>query len=124
MNLEPGCGPRRLYNFQVQDIILLSAACFSTEIRRAGKRLAEASHLTKAQLRMQPCRFIRSDILVPLKALIDQFLSEGVLVSDISCTHASPLVVLKKEGGFRMAVDYQEVNQYLRVSPNQLPYKK
>ena len=40
-----------------------------------------------AQFRMQPCRFIRSDILVPLKALIDQFVSEGVLVSDISCTH-------------------------------------
>jgi hypothetical protein len=42
-----------------------------------------------AQFRMQPCRFIRSDILAPLKALIDQFVSEGVLVSDISCTHAS-----------------------------------
>ena len=77
-----------------------------------------------AQFRMQPCRFIRSDILVPLKALIDQFVSEGVLVSDISCTHASPLVIVhKKEGGIRMAVDYREVNQYLRVSANQLPYQ-
>ena len=39
-----------------------------------------------AQFRMQPCRFIRSDILVPLKALIDQFVRDGVLVLDISCT--------------------------------------
>ena len=45
-----------------------------------------------AHFRMQPCRFIRSDILVPLKALIDQFVSEGVLVSDIFCTYASPSV--------------------------------
>jgi len=48
------------------------------------------------QFRMQPCQFIRSDILGPLKAL-DQFLSEGVLISDISCTHASPLVMVHKE---------------------------
>ena len=47
-----------------------------------------------AQFRMQPCRFIRSDILGPLKALIDQFVSKGMLVSDISCTHASPLVIV------------------------------
>ena len=64
-----------------------------------------------AQLRIQPCHFIMSNILVPLKALIDQFVSEGILVSDISCTHASPLVIVhKKEGGIRMVVDYREVN--------------
>ena len=38
--------------------------------------------------------------------------------------HASPLVIVyKKEGGIRMAVDYREVNQYLHVSANQLPYQ-
>ena len=39
--------------------------------------------------------------------------------------HASPLVIVhKKEGGIRMAVDYREVNQCLHVSPNQLlPYQ-
>ena len=73
-----------------------------------------------AQFRMQSCRFIRSNILGPLKALIDQFVREGVLIPDISCTHASPLVIVyKKEGGIRMAVDYREINQYLRVSANQ-----
>ena len=62
---------------------------------------------------------IRSDILGPLKVMIDQFLSEGVLIPDISCSHASPLVIVhKKEGGIRMAVDYREVNQFLRVSAN------
>ena len=72
-----------------------------------------------AQFRIQPCRFIRSDILVPLKALIDQFVSEGVIVSDIFCTHASPLVIVhKKEERIRMAVDHRAVNQYLRVSAN------
>ena len=60
----------------------------------------------------------------PLKALIDQFVSEGVLISDISCTHACPLVIVhKKEGGIRMVVYYGEVNQYLRVSANQVPYQ-
>ena len=53
--------------------------------------------------------------------LIDQFVSEGVLIPDISCSHASPLVIVhKKEGGFRMKVDYREVNRFLRVSANQL----
>ena len=55
----------------------------------------------------------------PLKALIDQFVSEGVLISD-----PSPLVIVhKKESGIRMAVDYLEVNQYFRASANQLPYQ-
>ena len=53
----------------------------------------------------------------PLKALIDQFVREGVLISYISCTRASSLVIVhKKEGEIRMAVDYREFNQYLRVS--------
>ena len=76
-----------------------------------------------AQFRMQPCRLIRSDILSPLEALIDQFVSEGVLIPDISSTHASPQVIVHKlQGGIRMAVDYREVNQHLRVSVNQ-PYQ-
>ena len=72
-----------------------------------------------AQFRTQPCQFIRSDILGPLKALIDEFVSEEVLVSDISRTHVSQLVIVyKMEGGIRMAVDYREVNQYQGVSAN------
>ena len=68
---------------------------------------------TNATFRMQPCRFIRSDILGPLKVKIDQFVTEGVLIPDISFSHASPLVIVhKKEGGIRMAVGYREVNQY------------
>jgi len=47
-----------------------------------------------------------------------------VLIPDISCSHASPLVIVhKKEEGIRMAVDYCEVNQFLRVSANPLPYQ-
>ena len=77
-----------------------------------------------AQFNMQPCRFVRKDILVSLRELIDQFISEGNLVPISSCSHASPLViVLKMEGGIRMAVDYCEVNQFLKVSANQLPYQ-
>ena len=57
--------------------------------------------------------------------MIDQFVSEGVLIPDISCSHASPLVIVhKKEGGIRMAVDYREVNQFLKVSANQLQHTK
>ena len=56
----------------------------------------------KATFRMQPFRFIRSNILGPHKVMIDQFVSEGVLIPDISCSHASPLVIVnKKEGGIR-----------------------
>jgi len=61
---------------------------------------------------MQPCRFIKSDILVPLKAMIDQFVSEGE-VPDISCSHATPLVIVhKKEDGIWMEVDNREINQF------------
>ena len=52
--------------------------------------------------------------------MIDQFVSEGVLIPDISCSHADPYVIVhKKEGGIQMAVDYREVNQFLKVSANQ-----
>jgi hypothetical protein len=72
-----------------------------------------------ATFRMQPSRFIRSAVLGPLKVTIDQFVSEGVPNPDISCSHASPLIIVqKKEGGIRMAVDYREVNQFLRLSAN------
>jgi len=57
-------------------------------------------------------------------AMIDQFVSERVLIPDTSFSHTSPLVIVHKmEGGIRMAVDYREVNQFLRVSSNQLPYQ-
>jgi len=60
---------------------------------------------------------------VPLNALIDQFVSERVIISDISCPHASPLfIVHEKDGAIRMAVDYREVKQFLRASANQLTY--
>ena len=56
--------------------------------------------------------------------MIDPFVSEGVLIPDISCTHASLLVIVhKKEGCVRMAVDYWEVNRFSRVSATQLPYQ-
>ena len=49
---------------------------------------------------------------------------KGMLIPDSSCSHASPLVVVhKNEEGIRMAVDYGEVNQFLRVSANQFPYQ-
>ena len=64
-----------------------------------------------ATFRIQPCRFIREGTLRPLKELLDLFVSEGVLVSDNTCDFASPLVIVqKKEGGIRMAVDYREAN--------------
>jgi hypothetical protein len=75
-----------------------------------------------ATFRMQPGRFVRAGILNPLKDLIDQFVAEGVLIPDSSCEYASPLVVVhKKDGGIRMAVDYREVNQQLLPTANQLP---
>ena len=67
----------------------------------------ESLHLeldSLAQFRMQPSRFIRSDILGTLKTLIDQFVSEGVLISDISCTHASPSVVVPKKEEFSFEI--------------------
>ena len=43
-----------------------------------------------------------------------------MFIPDIFCSHASPLVIVhNKEGGIRMAVDYQ----FLRVSANQLLYQ-
>ena len=73
---------------------------------------------------MQPCRFIRDGVLKPLKTMLDQFVSEGVLISDLSSDFASPLVIVnKKDGGIRVVVDYREVNMQLEVTANQLPYQ-
>jgi len=74
---------------------------------------------------MQTCLFVREGTLRPLKELLDQFVFEGVLVSDNTCDFASPLVIVqKKEGGMgRMAVDYREVNLQLYGTANQLPYQ-
>jgi hypothetical protein len=78
-----------------------------------------------ATFKMQPCRFVRAGILGPLRELIDQFVAEGVLLPDSTCGFASPLVVVhKKDGGIRMAVDYREVNTQLDTTANQLPFQK
>ena len=59
-------------------------------------------------------RFIRDGILTPLNTMLDQFVSEGVLISDSSSDFASPLVIVnQKDGGIRMAVDYREVTMQL-----------
>ena len=77
-----------------------------------------------AQFRMQPYRFVREGILSSLKELLDRFVYEGVLVQDNSCDFASPLVIVnKKDGGIRMAVDYCAVNLQLETTANQLPYQ-
>ena len=60
----------------------------------------------------------------PLKEMIDQFGSEGVLGTDNSCDFACPLIIVnKKDGRIRMAVDYREVNMQLEPTANQLPYQ-
>jgi hypothetical protein len=60
----------------------------------------------------------------PLKEMIDQFVSEGVLVPDNSCDFTSPLVIVnKKDGGIQMAVDYRDVNLQLESTANHLPYQ-
>ena len=59
-------------------------------------------------------RFIRDGILTPLNTMLDQFVSEGVLISDSSSDFASPLVIVNQnDGGIRMAVDYREVTMQL-----------
>ena len=79
---------------------------------------------TSASFRVQPCRFIRDRILTPLKTMLDQFVSDGVLISDSFCDCASPLVIVnKKDGGIRMAVDYREINMQLEATANRLPYQ-
>ena len=56
--------------------------------------------------------------------MLDQFVSERVFIPDSSCDFASPLVIVnKKDGGIRMAVDYREVNMQLEATGNQLPYQ-
>ena len=75
-----------------------------------------------ASFRIQPRRFVRDGVLKPLKTMLDQFLSEGVLIPESSCDFANPLVIVyKKNGGIRMAVDYREVNMQLEATANQLP---
>ena len=60
----------------------------------------------------------------PLRELLDQFVSDGVLVQDNSCDFASPLVIVNmKDGGIRMAVAYREVHMHLETTENQLPYQ-
>ena len=52
--------------------------------------------------------------------MLDHFVAEGVLISDSSCDFASPLVIVnKKDGGIRMAVEYREVNIQLEATANQ-----
>jgi len=68
-----------------------------------------------ASFRM-PCRFIRDGILKPLKTMLDQFVSEGVLILDSSCDFTNPnpnprSLLIKEMVEF--TVNYREVNMQL-----------
>ena len=58
----------------------------------------------------------------PLKEMINQFVSEGVLTI-LAVLVLVLVIVNKKDGGIRMAVDYREVNMQLESTVNQLPYQ-
>jgi len=51
----------------------------------------------------------------PLKDLLDQFVSEGMLIQDNNCDFTFHW----KDEGIRMAVDYREVNMQLETTSNQ-----
>jgi hypothetical protein len=89
---------------------------------RQGLRVPLKLHIQpKATFWIQPSRFVKDSILSPLTVLIDQFVEENVLVADHNRAFAGPLVVVhKKDGGIRMAVDYREVNQQLDTTANQI----
>jgi hypothetical protein len=92
---------------------------------REGLRVAPLNLRVRDQatFKMQPCRFVRPSLLEELKKLIDKFVADGV-VKDDDCPFASPLVVVqKKDGGIRLAVDYREVNLQLNTTANMLPYQ-
>jgi hypothetical protein len=111
---------------RLRDIVKSHGSVLFQPFDREGLRVEplKLQVLQVATFKMQPCRFVREGILRPLKELIDQFEAEGVLVQDHNCAFASPLVVVhKKDGGIRMAVDYREVNQQLISTANQLPYQ-
>jgi hypothetical protein len=93
---------------------------------REGLRVAPLNLRVRDQatFKMQPCRFVRPSLLEELKKLIDKFVADGVMVKDDDCPFASPLVVVqKKDGGIRLAVDYREVNLQLNTTANMLPYQ-
>ena len=60
----------------------------------------------------------------PLKDLLDQFVSKGVLNQDNNFDFASPLVIVNtKDGSIKMSVDYREVNMQFVTTANQIPYQ-
>ena len=74
-----------------------------------------------ATFRLHPCRFIRRDIMGPLKVLMDQFVSERVLIPDISCSHASPLSCIRRKGykdGWQWIINsygYRLINYHIKI---------
>ena len=56
--------------------------------------------------------------------MLDQFVSERVLIPDSSCDFACPVVIVnKQDGGICMNDDYREVNMQLESTANQLPHQ-
>ena len=74
-----------------------------------------------ATFRMQPCRFIRSDILGPLKVMIDEFVAKGCSFPIfLVLTRAPWFSGIRRKGN---QIDYREVNQFLQPArqPTSMP---
>jgi hypothetical protein len=76
-------------------------------------------------VKMQPSRFINSDLLKKVKKELDRLESWGVIEKIDDASIASPLVVVKKpDNEIRLAVDYQELNRCIVNTANQLPMQE
>ncbi|NJO65355.1 MAG: hypothetical protein HC836_46865 [Richelia sp. RM2_1_2] len=77
------------------------------------------------QLKMQPSRFIKNDLMSKVKSELDKLEEWGVISKIDDAETASPLVIVKKpDGNIRLAVDYRELNAVIKPTANQLPYQK
>ena len=90
---------------------------------KVGLRVYELNVHASASFRLQSCRFIRGSILKPSQDYAGSIRIWDSFHSDLSCDFASPLIINKRDGGIRMAVDYRDVNMQPESTMNQLPYQ-
>ena len=78
-----------------------------------------------AQIKMQPSRFIKNELMDQVKQELDRLETWGVISKIDEAETASPLVIVRKpDGNIRLAVDYRELNSVIKPTANQLPYQK
>jgi transposase InsO family protein len=108
---------------QLTEFLQNNRDVFATNLKQLGK-----TDLYQHRIDTEPCnpirqRFYRATptVRAEMTKQIDEMLDAGIIEESSSCWQSPVVMVKKKDGSFRLAIDYRVLNKYTKITTFPLP---